>query len=354
MVVTRISSLNRHTPLLMESDVMSMSIWLFLIKFLALCFDHFIFMFSCSVRLEAKTTADVAYSFLLQLLAVCNIVLFYLSAVWKGAWSKLLYISDIQTCYLLSPTVVCCMYCVLLYHTRFSVHVRYSFHLYTSSSHTHTFFVLHTDPISAPESQTSPAFSHKLIFRAFGMLCPPLVCNIKFTLFMTERAIDVQMFPSLIRLEHIRLEWGLPVQMPVSETQWIFKTHSLPFILCCWNNNVSRAHRPPAWTSERICVLHLHDLPHFSIWDTKLHHLASSKQLKGFITWLARRQCRRVQQWHKAVIKDFLFFLIDGMFSFLTIGGESLTPSFTLPKFSHPVGGFEQATFESQCSLSHL
>lgn len=223
---------------------------------------------------------------------------------------------------------------------------------------THTFFVLHTDPISAPESQTSPAFSHKLIFRAFGMLCPPLVCNIKFTLFMTERAIDVQMFPSLIRLEHIRLEWGLPVQMPVSETQWIFKTHSLPFILCCWNNNVSRAHRPPAWTSERICVLHLHDLPHFSIWDTKLHHLASSKQLKGFITWLARRQCRRVQQWHKAVIKDFLFFLIDGMFSWCSMlrleGGESLTPSFTLPKFSHPVGGFEQATFESQCSLSHL
>lgn len=87
----------------------------------------------------------------------------------------------------------------------------------------------------------------------------------------------------------VAAEWRLPPSMSVSETQGIFKNHSQPFILCCWNNNV-RPRFPPAQTSERICVLHLHDLPHFSIWDRRLHHLTSWKQLKGFITWLARRR----------------------------------------------------------------
>lgn len=81
--------------------------------------------------------------------------------------------------------------------------------------------------------------------RASGTLCPALMHNSKLALFMTERVTDVQMFPSLICLRHAGLKWGAPVLMPVSETQRILKTHSQPFILCCWNNNVSRDPPPP-------------------------------------------------------------------------------------------------------------
>ena len=150
----------------------------------------------------------------------------------------------------------------------------------------------------SPESQTSPSFPHKLYFQSFWNAVPRFDAQQQarpfffffFFFFMTERVTDVQMFPSLICLRHVRLKWSAPVSMPVSKTQRILKTHSQPFILCCWNNNVSRdpPSTPLAWTSERICGLHLHDLPHFSIWDRRLHHLTSSKQLKGFIAWRVR------------------------------------------------------------------
>lgn len=185
--------------------------------------------------------------------------------------------------------VCCCMYCVVPYHTHLWVHVRYSCHFSTSFSHTHIFCLAHRPNLCPWISNISGFFHINFISRAFGMLCPPLVHNIEFIPFMTERAIDVQMFSSLIRLEHIRLEWGLPVQMPVSETQWIFKTHSQPFILCCWNNNVSRAHRPPRlniW--ENMCTSstwlatfqHMrYKVASLSFFKTaqRLHHLTGKK-----------------------------------------------------------------------------
>lgn len=165
------------------------------------------------------------------------------------------------------------------------------------------------------------------------MLCPPLMHNSKLALFMTEGVKDVQMFPSLICLRHVRLEWRVPVSMPVSETQWISKTHSQAFILCCWNNNVSRDPRPSAQTSERIRVLHLHDLPHFSIWDRRLHHLTSSKQLKGFII----RRAAMEYSGDTSLLYEMGFFSSDGMCSWWSVlrveGGESVTPSLTLPTF---------------------
>lgn len=187
------------------------------------------------------------------------------------------------------------------------------------------------------------------------MMCPPLMHNSKLTLFMTEGVTDVQMFLSLICLLHVKLEWEVPVSTPVSEAQWIFKTHSQPFILCCWNNNVSRDPHIRA-PSERICVLHLHDLPHFGIWDGRLHHLTSSKQLTGFIIWLARRCCHRVQQWHEPAIWNGIF-SSDGMswWSVLQVEDrERHNPSLTLPIFSQPVWGVKQTTLESPHRFSYL
>lgn len=187
------------------------------------------------------------------------------------------------------------------------------------------------------------------------MMCSPLMHNSKLTLFMTEGVTDVQMFPSLICLWHVKLEWEVPVSMPVSETQWIYKTHSPPFILRCWNNNVSRDPHIRA-PSERICVLHLHDLPHFSIWDGRLHHLSSSKQLTGFITWLARRCCHGVQQWHEPATWNGIF-SSDGMPELMISapsGGWRESDSFTYPAhiFSSTVRGWTDNLWVSTQFLS--
>lgn len=52
-------------------------------------------------------------------------------------------------------------------------------------------------------------------------------------------------------------------------------TYSQPFILCCWNNNVSRDPHP-RWLHlwENMWTV-FHDLPHFSIWDRRLHRLTA-------------------------------------------------------------------------------
>lgn len=190
------------------------------------------------------------------------------------------------------------------------------------------FFCLCTQaPISTPESEISLTLP-QTYFQSLWMMCPPLMHNSKLTLFFftTEGVTDVQMFLSLICLRHVKLEWEVPVSMPVSEAQWIFKTRSQTFILCCWNNNVSRGPHICA-PSERMCVLHLHDLPHFSISDGRLHHLTSSKQLTGFIIWLARRCCHRVQQWHEPAIWNGIL-RSDGMISAASGGWRRNPPPY--------------------------
>ena len=94
----------------------------------------------------------------------------------------------------------------------------------------------------------------------------------------TEGVTAAQMFSSL--------EWGASLSTPVRAAPWIFKTHSQPFIRCCWNNNVSWDPCPPplARTTEGI-----HDFPRFSTWDRRFHHLIPQNS-SGFIIWLTRRR----------------------------------------------------------------
>lgn len=136
---------------------------------------------------------------------------------------------------------------------------------------THTIFLSrHRSPNSAHESQMFPASSHKLIFKAFGCCALQLLLfffNSKHMRFMTERVTGVQMFPSLICLRHVRLKWEAPVSSPVSGTQWRFKTHSEPFILCCWNNNVSRDLRTQAHLREYVCFIYM--ACHISAYEIK-------------------------------------------------------------------------------------
>jgi len=107
------------------------------------------------------------------------------------------------------------------------------------------------------------------------MLRPPLMHSSRLTLFMTEALTGVQMFPSLICLRHVRLKRGAAVSILVSE--YLRNLHSL---LSCVVETIMSAETlvstPP--TSERICVLHLHDMPHFSIRERTLHHFLKTAQ----------------------------------------------------------------------------
>lgn len=120
---------------------------------------------------------------------------------------------------------------------------------------------------------------------------------------------------------------------PVKLCEYLRHIHSLLSFVVGTIMSAETPHSRRLHIWENMCTS-FHDLPHFSIWDRRLHHLTSSKQLKGFIIWLARRRCHRVRQWHEPVIWNRIF-RCDGMASWWSVprveGGESLTFVLTRP-----------------------
>lgn len=147
-------------------------------------------------------------------------------------------------------------------------------------------------------------FPHKLIFRAFGC-CALLWCTTATSPFLWLTQWQMcKCFPlsSVYKARQAEMR-----SASVDAGQWnSVKAHSKPFILCCWNNNVSRDPQPPRlniWKNMCTSSTWLATFQH-----RRLHHLTSSKQLKGFIAWQATARWHGVQQWHMPVIWNGIFF----------------------------------------------
>lgn len=135
------------------------------------------------------------------------------------------------------------------------------------------------------------------------MLCSALTHDSNLTLFMTGGVTDVQMFtPSHPSISQTEMR-----SASKDAGQWnSAKTYSKPFIPSCWNNNVSRALESPClniWKNMCTSSTWLATFQH-----RRLHHLTSSKQLRGFIIW----QATAVTQASKMKSDFFYFFRGDG------------------------------------------